>query len=74
MRGRRDGTWHGGGPVAIPAASTRSVASPAVQFFADLETSGALHPPSLYAQTIARSGERKSSCDGPLKRYRSKGQ
>lgn len=53
-------------PVAIPAASALAVASLAVQGFANVETLGGLRPLSLYALTIARSGERKSSCDGPL--------
>ncbi|MFD0978209.1 YfjI family protein [Tropicimonas aquimaris] len=53
-------------PVAIPAASALTVASLAVQGFADVETLGGPRPVSLYALTIARSGERKSSCDGPL--------
>lgn len=53
-------------PVAIPAASALAVASLAVQGFADVQTLGGKRPLSLYALTIARSGERKSSCDGPL--------
>ncbi|MDQ2092744.1 YfjI family protein [Rhodalgimonas zhirmunskyi] len=53
-------------PVAIPAASALSVASLAVQGFADVETLGGSRPVSLYALTIARSGERKSSCDAPF--------
>lgn len=53
-------------PVAIPAASALAVASLAIQGFADVETLGGTRPLSLYALTIARSGERKSSCDGPL--------
>ena len=53
-------------PIAIPAASALAVASLAVQGFADVETLGGPRPVSLYALTIARSGERKSSCDGPL--------
>lgn len=53
-------------PVAIPAASALAVASLAVQGFADVQTLGGVRPVSLYALTIARSGERKSSCDGPL--------
>ncbi|MEB3418941.1 YfjI family protein [Salipiger marinus] len=53
-------------PIAIPAASALSVASLAVQGFCDVETLGGTRPLSLYALTIARSGERKSSCDGPL--------
>lgn len=53
-------------PVAIPAQSALAVASLAVQGFADVETLGGLRPTSLYALTIARSGERKSACDAPL--------
>lgn len=54
-------------PIAIPAQSALAVASLAVQGFASVETlSGGFAPPSLYALTIARSGERKSSCDAPL--------
>jgi hypothetical protein len=53
-------------PVAIPAASALTVASLAVQGFADVQTLGGPRPLSLYALTIARSGERKSACDAPL--------
>ncbi|MEZ5720983.1 MAG: YfjI family protein [Paracoccaceae bacterium] len=53
-------------PIAIPAQSALSVASLAVQGFADVETLGGLRPVSLYALTIAQSGERKSSCDAPF--------
>lgn len=53
-------------PVAIPAQSALAVASLAVQAFADVETLGGTRPLSLYALTIARSGERKSACDAPL--------
>ncbi|MCF8486117.1 MAG: DUF3987 domain-containing protein [Rhodobacteraceae bacterium] len=54
-------------PFAVPAQSALAVASLAVQGFANVETlGGGFAPPSLYALTIARSGERKSSCDGPL--------
>jgi hypothetical protein len=53
-------------PVAIPAQSALAVASLAVQGFADVETLGGTRPTSLYALTIARSGERKSACDAPL--------
>ncbi len=53
-------------PVAIPAQSALAVASLAVQGFANVETLGGTHPVSLYALTIARSGERKSACDAPL--------
>jgi len=53
-------------PIAIPAASALSVASLAVQGFADVETLGGRRPTSLYMLTIAKSGERKSSCDAPF--------
>lgn len=53
-------------PVAIPAQSALAVASLAVQGFANVETLGGVRPVSLYALTIARSGERKSACDAPL--------
>jgi hypothetical protein len=53
-------------PVAIPAQSALAVASLAVMAFADVETLGGNRPTSLYALTIAKSGERKSSCDAPL--------
>jgi len=53
-------------PLAIPAASALAMASIAVQGFADVETLGGRRPTSLYMLTIAKSGERKSSCDAPL--------
>ena len=53
-------------PVAIPAQSALAVASLAVQGHADVETLAGPAPLSLYALTIAESGERKSSCDRPL--------
>lgn len=53
-------------PIAIPAQSALAVASLAVQGFADVETLGGPRPLSLYALTIAQSGERKSSCDALL--------
>src|SRR6056297_3710837 len=53
-------------PVAIPAQSALAVASLAVQGFADVVTLGGPRPLSLYALTIAQSGERKSACDAPL--------
>ena len=53
-------------PIAIPAASALSVASLAVQGFADVETLGGRRPTSLNMLTIAKSGERKSSCDAPF--------
>lgn len=53
-------------PLAIPAQSALAVASLAVQGFADVDTLGGPRAMSLYALTIARSGERKSACDAPL--------
>ena len=53
-------------PVAIAAQSALTVASLAVQGFGDVETLGGTRPTSLYALTVARSGERKSACDAPL--------
>ena len=53
-------------PMAIPAQSALAVASLAVQGFADVETLAGTRPLSLYALTVARSGERKSACDAPL--------
>lgn len=53
-------------PIAIPAQSALAVASLAVMAFADVETLGGYRPLSLYCLTIAKSGERKSSCDTPF--------
>lgn len=50
-------------PTAIAAQSALSVASLAVQGFADVETLGGDAPCSLFCLTIAESGERKSTCD-----------
>ncbi|WP_290689375.1 MULTISPECIES: YfjI family protein [unclassified Haematobacter] len=50
-------------PVGIAAQSALSVASLAVQGFANVETLGGDVPCSLFCLTIAESGERKSSCD-----------
>ncbi|MFV0492871.1 MAG: YfjI family protein [Pseudorhodobacter sp.] len=55
-------------PVGIAAQSALSVASLAVQGFADVEALGGDVPCSLYCLTIAESGERKSSCDRLLMR------
>jgi hypothetical protein len=55
-------------PVGIAAQSALSVASLAVQGFADVETLGGNVPCSLFCLTIAESGERKSSCDRLLMR------
>jgi len=55
-------------PVGIAAQSALSVASLAVQRFADVETLGGDTPCSLFCLTIAESGERKSSCDRLLMR------
>jgi hypothetical protein len=53
-------------PAAIPAASALAVASLAVQGFADVETLAGPRPVSLYLLTVARSGERKTTCDTAL--------
>jgi len=50
-------------PVAIAAQSALSVASLAVQGFADVETLGGTAPTSIFCLTVAASGERKSGCD-----------
>lgn len=50
-------------PIAIAAQSALSVASLAVQAFANVETLGGFAPTSLFCLTIAGSGERKSTCD-----------
>lgn len=55
-------------PLGIAAQSALSVASLAVQGFADVETLGGDAPCSLFCLTIAESGERKSSCDRLLMR------
>ena len=55
-------------PIGIAAQSALSVASLAVQGFADVETLGGDAPCSLFCLTIAESGERKSSCDRLLMR------
>jgi hypothetical protein len=53
-------------PLAIPAASALAAASLAVQGFADVETLGGPRPVSLYLLTVAKSAERKTSCDAAL--------
>ena len=50
-------------PIDIAAQSALSIASLATQAFGDVETLGGTVPCSLYALTIAQSGERKSGCD-----------
>ena len=50
-------------PIGIAAQSALSVASLAVQGFANVETLGGDAPLSLFCLTVAESGERKSSCD-----------
>lgn len=55
-------------PIGIAAQSALSVASLAVQGFADVETLGGDAPLSLFCLTIAESGERKSTCDRLLMR------
>jgi hypothetical protein len=51
--------------LAIPAASALAVASLAVQGFADVETLGGPRPTPLSLLTVAKSAERKTSCDRP---------
>ena len=53
-------------PIAIGAQSALTVASLAVQAFADVETLAGYSPVSLFGLTIAKSGERKSSSDREL--------
>lgn len=55
-------------PIAIAAQSALSVASLAVQGFADVETLGGYAPASLYCLTVAQSVELKSACDKRLMR------
>ena len=50
-------------PVAIAAQTALSAASLAVQCHANVETLGGSAPVSLYALTIAKSGERKSTTE-----------
>ncbi len=50
-------------PVAIAAQSALAVASLAVQAHANVQSLAGSVPLSLYALTIAQSGERKSACD-----------
>lgn len=50
-------------PIAIAAQSALSVASLAVQGFANVATLGGDAPCSLFCITIAQSGERKTACD-----------
>ncbi len=50
-------------PIAIAAQSALAVASLAVQGHADVSTLGGPAPLSLFALTVAASGERKSGCD-----------
>lgn len=53
-------------PVAIAAQSALAVASLATQAHADVQTLGGPAPTSLFALTVAESGERKSGCDRHL--------
>lgn len=55
-------------PIGIAAQSALSIASLAVQGFADVELLNGDAPCSLFCLTIAESGERKSSCDRLLMR------
>ncbi len=50
-------------PIEIAAQSVLAAAGLVTQKFADVETLGGKAPISLFALTIARSGERKSSVD-----------
>ena len=50
-------------PVEIAMQSVLTVASTATQALCDVETLGGTSPISLFAMTVARSGERKSACD-----------
>ena len=50
-------------PAAIAAQSALGVAALAVQGHADVETLAGPRPCSLFLLTIAKSGERKSTCD-----------
>lgn len=50
-------------PIALAAQSALSIASLAVQSFADVETLGGPAPLSLFCLTVADSGERKSATD-----------
>lgn len=51
-------------PAAIAMQSVLTVASTATQGIADVETLHGNVPLSLFALTVAKSGERKSACDG----------
>ena len=53
-------------PIEIAAASALSATALVEQGHANVETLGGIKPLSLYMLTIARSGERKSSCDAPI--------
>jgi hypothetical protein len=53
-------------PIAIPAQSALATAALAVMAHADVETLGGSRLTALYALTVAKSGERKSSCDAPF--------
>ena len=53
-------------PIEIAAASTLSATALVLQGHANVETLGGIKPLSLYMLTVARSGERKSSCDAPI--------
>lgn len=50
-------------PDAIAAQSVLAAAALAVQGFANVEVDGRIYPLSLYALTIAESGDRKSAAD-----------
>ncbi|MEO0426182.1 MAG: YfjI family protein [Pseudomonadota bacterium] len=50
-------------PIEIAAQSALAVTSLVVQAHSDVDTLGGRKPTSIFALTIARSGERKSRCD-----------
>lgn len=55
-------------PPALAAQSALTVASLAAQAHFDIETLGGTKPVSLFALSVAQSGERKSGCDQHLMR------
>ena len=50
-------------PVAIGAQSLLAATSLAAQAISNVQTFGGVRPLSLYVLTVAKSGERKSTCD-----------
>ena len=53
-------------PVGVAGQSALAAASLAVQAFGDVETLAGHSPVSIFALTVAQSGERKSGCDKKL--------